>query len=217
MTKRIVLLWIIGILILTSCKDKYGRIAGYWEASFNDSINFPRQILFFEKDKGNLKLIIDEPSAYMFGMPGEKPYYINDSLYYESLWGLYKYYGKFASGKSIIHGTRVFNNAYFVPFTMKRISVKNLVYKIPRINDQGKRDLSYKYSKPLQRDDGISCSTLPDVVIDSTYIYKLVQDILKGKMSTIHSLLIAKDNKLVLEEYFHTYDYYIPHELQSVT
>lgn len=217
MKKHILLLLIISFLISCSSNNQYEKITGYWNVSFTDSTRYTNQILHFQKERGSLKLTIDEPLDGTLDMPGEKTFFANDSLHYESLWGLFKYDGKFVSGDSIIQGIRVVNNDYPTLFIMRRISEKELLYKVPRINANGEMIYNYSYHKPLQKDDGFECSTLPEVGIDSTYICKLVENILKGKMATIHSLLIVKDNKLVLEEYFHNYDCNKLHSLESVT
>ncbi|MCG6191426.1 serine hydrolase domain-containing protein [Maribellus maritimus] len=217
MKTRIQFILLISILVTCSCDNKLGKITGYWEVTYTDSISYTKQILHFEKDRGTLKLTIDEPLDGTLGVPGEKPFFANDSLHFESMWGLFKYDGKFVSGDSLIHGIRVVNDGYPTPFVMRSISEKKLLYKIPRVNFNGERIYNYSYHKPLQKDDGLECSTLSEAGIDSTYIYKLIENILKGKMATIHSLLIVKDNKLVLEEYFHNYDNNKLHSLESVT
>ena len=217
MKKHKLFLSIISFLIIYSCNNKNEKISGYWEVTYNDSISYTKQILHFEKEGENLKLTIDEPLDGTLEMPGEKTFFVNDSLHFESMWGLFKYDGKFISGDSLIQGFRLVNNSSPSPFVMRRISEKKLLYKIPRIDSKGERVYNYSYHKPLQKKDGFECSTLSEVGIDSTYIYKLVEDILKGKMATIHSLLIVKDNKLVLEEYFHNYDCSKLHLMESVT
>jgi CubicO group peptidase (beta-lactamase class C family) len=217
MNKHILFLLMLSTLIYYSCNYQYNKITGNWEVNFTDSTSYTKQILYFQKESGGLKLTIDEPLEGILGIPGEKPFFENDSLHYESLWGLFKYDGKFVSGDSIIQGIRVVNDGYPTLFIMKRISEKELVYKIPRVNSSGERIYNYSYQKPLQKDDELICSELSEAGIDSTYINNLVNDILKGKMATIHSLLIAKDNQLVLEEYFHGYDCNKLHSLESVT
>ena len=217
MKKRIFLLLVSSFLIITACNNKYERITGYWEVSFTDSTVYPRQVLHIQKVKGGINLLIDEPSEGILGIPGEQLFFSDDSLHYESLWGLFKYDGKFIAGDSVIEGTRVVNNDDPTPFTMRRIKEKELIYKIPRVDANGKRIYSYQYSKPRQEDDGFECSELLNVGIDSTLIYKLIADILTGKMATIHSLLLFKDGKFVLEEYFHTYHANELHPLESVT
>ena len=217
MKKHILLFSILVLTIISSCGNKYEKITGYWEVNFSDSTTYPTQILKIQRGKGGIHLLIDEPSEGIFEMPGEQPFFRNDSFHYESLWGLFKYDGSFISGDSIIQGIRVVNNDYPSPFTMRRIFEEEILYRFPRVNENGERIYSYSYSKPEQKDDGFECAHISELGIDSTLIYKLIEDILKGRMATIHSLLLLKDDKLVLEEYFHTYNANTLHPIESVT
>ena len=217
MKKHILFLSIFLSLVIFSCENKYEKITGYWEVSFVDSTAYPKQILLIQKGKGGISILIDEPSEGILSIPGEKPAFSNNRLHYESLWGLFKYDGQFLPGDSLIQGMRIVNDDNPSPFIMKRISAGKLKYKIPRVDGQGERLYSYSYTKPVQKNDGFESADLSEVGIDSTYIYKLIEDILTGKMATIHSLLLVKDNKLVLEEYFHTYDAKKLHAIESVT
>ena len=100
---------------------------------------------------------------------------------------------------------------------MRKIKGKHLLYKIPRVDANEKRIYSYSYNKPEEKDDGFESAELSEAGIDSTFIYKLIENILKGRMARVHSLLLLKDDKLVLEEYFHTYDENKLHPIESVT
>jgi len=60
----------------------------------------------------------------------------------------------------------------------------------------------YVYKAPGKLDDGWECATLKDLEIKEAKIFELIEQIIKGKYKDIHSLLIVKDGKLVLEEYF---------------
>ena len=64
------------------------------------------------------------------------------------------------------------------------------------------RDTNYHYSTPAQLADGIMIGNIADSNIDSIKIIELTKLILKDTFPNIHSLLIAKDNKLVYENYF---------------
>jgi CubicO group peptidase (beta-lactamase class C family) len=75
----------------------------------------------------------------------------------------------------------------------------------------------YKYNQPLQTNDGLNTSTLDDVKINSLFIEKMVDDIDSNKFGAIHSALIIKDNKLVLDEYFGGYNKDKLHEICSVS
>jgi len=65
----------------------------------------------------------------------------------------------------------------------------------------------YFYSQPVTLEDGLNTGTLSDVRIDSQIIVTEVNKILNNKYKEIHSLLIYKDDKLVLEEYFEGHKY----------
>ena len=64
------------------------------------------------------------------------------------------------------------------------------------------RDTNYHYSIPAQLADGIMIGNIANSSIDSFKIIELTKLILKDTFPNIHSLLIAKDNKLVYENYF---------------
>jgi CubicO group peptidase (beta-lactamase class C family) len=80
----------------------------------------------------------------------------------------------------------------------------------------------YHYAPPVQLDDGWPVSTLEKEGIDRAAIEAFVQkliDMPQDGVSTsqVHSLLIARHGKLVLEEYFHGYDRDTPHDLRSAS
>ena len=60
----------------------------------------------------------------------------------------------------------------------------------------------YVYRMPEVRNDSWQCADLAASGIDKTKIVELVDEILQGEHDDIHSLLIVKNNKLVVEEYF---------------
>ena len=74
----------------------------------------------------------------------------------------------------------------------------------------------YQYKQPVQFSDGIETSTLNDKKIDSTRFYQLFNQLIPSKHK-IHSMLLFKDNALVLEEYFEGYKIDKPHDLRSVS
>lgn len=60
----------------------------------------------------------------------------------------------------------------------------------------------YVYRVPEDRNDGWRCSDVIAAGIDQERIVALMKAIMRGKYSDIHSLLIVKGDKLVVEEYF---------------
>ena len=78
----------------------------------------------------------------------------------------------------------------------------------------------FHYLPPVQLDDGWPVSTLEKEGIDQAVLERFVQKLIDMPMdnvssSQIHSLVIARHGKLVLEEYFHGYDRDTPHDTRS--
>lgn len=87
---------------------------------------------------------------------------------------------------------------------------------------RGKPGSLYTYTKPLQFDDGWSIASPEEVGISRDGITRLVQMLIDMPMDSIttpqvHSILIARHGKLVVDEYFHGYDRSTPHDLRSAS
>jgi hypothetical protein len=61
---------------------------------------------------------------------------------------------------------------------------------------------AHAYQKPIFVGDGLPTSDLASVGIDQQRIEIAINKIRDGKFQNIHSILIARHGKLVLEEYF---------------
>ena len=103
-------------------------------------------------------------------------------------------------------------------------------YDFTRISDtasspfypRGNPPARYRYTPPLQLDDAWPVATLEDVGISRPAIEQFVQLLIDMPMDSlntlqIHSLLIARHGKLVLEEYFHGASRDEPHNLRSAS
>ena len=75
------------------------------------------------------------------------------------------------------------------------------------LNNCGTCNSQYTYQPPEEINDEIQVSSLTDVGMDSGIIAKGIKQIFCGKFNEIHSMLIYKDNHLVVEEYFAGYKY----------
>lgn len=76
---------------------------------------------------------------------------------------------------------------------------------------------SYSYDSPMNTNDGLEVGNLREVFENSEPILEMVRQTIKGNFPEVHSILILKNNKLVLEEYFYGYDRDTPHQLRSAT
>ena len=65
----------------------------------------------------------------------------------------------------------------------------------------------YTYNYPDSLSDGFDVGSLDEVNMSTRPIEEAVNKIYSGQYSEVHSMLIYKDGKLVLEEYFNGHDY----------
>ncbi len=77
--------------------------------------------------------------------------------------------------------------------------------------------LEYVYKRPEQIDNYLQTASIFQFINDSTAFYSLMEKIIKKKFGRLESLLILKDKKLVLEEYFYGYDRAQLHDIHSCT
>ena len=86
----------------------------------------------------------------------------------------------------------------------------------PRIpNSDG--NIAYSYQKPEQLNDGIQTASISDAGVESAPIISLMKEIISQKYGRIESLLILKNNKLIIEEYFYGYNRTRLHGIASCT
>jgi len=90
-------------------------------------------------------------------------------------------------------------------------------HKVPRLNSKGGPQTEYAYQLPEKIDDDWEISSLDKEAVDSTTIVKLIKNILAGEFPNTHSVLLVKNGKLILEEYFYGYDRDDLHYLASAT
>jgi CubicO group peptidase (beta-lactamase class C family) len=85
---------------------------------------------------------------------------------------------------------------------------------------RGRHGERYRYAPPVPLDDSWPVATLEEERIDRAAIERFVQMLIDTPMenvssSQIHSLLIARHGRLVLEEYFHGHGRLEPHDTRS--
>ena len=87
----------------------------------------------------------------------------------------------------------------------------------PRVKSSGLPQREYTYQIPEKIADGWKTSSLVEEGVDSEKIVELMEKILHENYQNIHSVLLVKNGKLVLEEYFYGYQRDTKHELHSVS
>ncbi|MDO5974228.1 serine hydrolase domain-containing protein [Flavivirga jejuensis] len=76
--------------------------------------------------------------------------------------------------------------------------------------------MTYEYFQPKKLDDGWKTNNLKSQKVDTTRIYQLFNEIKKGAHK-LHSILLIKDNQIIIEAYFNKNSVDKPHDLRSVT
>ncbi|MRI01687.1 serine hydrolase [Kriegella sp. EG-1] len=74
----------------------------------------------------------------------------------------------------------------------------------------------YNYKQPIKLNDGWKANNLLAKGIDTTHIHNLFNKV-KNKDNKLHSVLIIKNNELIIEEYFNGTNINKPHDLRSAT
>jgi CubicO group peptidase (beta-lactamase class C family) len=75
----------------------------------------------------------------------------------------------------------------------------------------------YFYTIPRDLRDGLTIGDLSDGSFDGSDVDRLVNRVVDGTYPDVHSVLVYRRGKLVLEEYFYGYGQAQPHQLRSLT
>ncbi|MCW9707261.1 serine hydrolase domain-containing protein [Fodinibius salsisoli] len=75
----------------------------------------------------------------------------------------------------------------------------------------------YTYQTPEETNDGLEIGNINNAFKKPVLLKEMVKETIKGEYPDVHSILIYKDNRLVLEEYFYGYDKNTKHQLRSAT
>src|SRR5688572_20264549 len=110
------------------------------------------------------------------------------------------------------------------------VRLRGGVYNFSKLGDttasgfypRGRPAPRYRYTPPLQLNDGWPVAAPEDVGIDRAAIEQFVQLLIDLPMDSltstqVHSLLIVRRGKLVVDEYFHGYSRDLPHEMRSAS
>ena len=86
-----------------------------------------------------------------------------------------------------------------------------------RYNRYGLPQYDYEYQIPEQLDDGWETSSMDAEGVGSEKINEMMRNILDGDIDNIHGIVVIKNGKLVLEEYFDGFDRETKHRIFSAS
>jgi len=78
-------------------------------------------------------------------------------------------------------------------------------------------ECEYKYEVPQTLADGWETASLAETDVNLKYVSALMHKIINGDLPNIHSVLLIRNGKLVLEEYFYGYSRNALHNMASAT
>lgn len=87
-----------------------------------------------------------------------------------------------------------------IPFTLLKLYSEDDTQIMHELIASKNQD--YSYSIPIWCEDDWETGNLESAAIDSTLIYDMINNVKSGKFNDIHSLVIVKDGKIVMDEYF---------------
>ncbi len=138
-------------------------------------------------------------------------YFQNDSLHFRLKEFYSEYSGRFDREKKTIDG-----------FWTGEDSARYPLNFVPALTDtilglHPKNTPTYTYEKPQLLDDGLATCALPDQSVDKEWTDSLIHEIMREKYPNIHSMLISRNNCLVVEEYFYAFRSDMHFGIQSAT
>lgn len=212
------------VISLNGCSNKNttDNIEGLWISTEETSSNFgiaENAVLFIKKDSNNkltarccfigndeFKMDCKFIDVQYDGIA--KRIYIIDSDLDTLIFSLD------AESNMLIGGVHSEDEINPVNFVRTEKDFTNLFY--PRIPDSHGQ-ITYRYIKPEQNDNYLQTDSIFKFVKDSTSVYKLMERIIKQNSGRLESILIIKDGKLILEEYFFDYNRTQLHRINSCT
>jgi CubicO group peptidase (beta-lactamase class C family) len=215
------LLILISLLIQTNCcqsQTKPSDIAGTWEGQLNV---FSQEVRLIYKisvnEDGTLSVLYDSPDYPLIHVPVNDAKLEGDHIIMSV--GSFPVEYKGTVGKDIIRGQYSGGGIWF-PLNLIRKSTDPgflLDYLVPRMKPTGERMLNYRYTPPEQTDDGWETADALSMAIDTGIIATGIRRTLKGDFPNLHSILMVKDGKLVVEEYFYCFSRNKPHQIASIS
>ena len=97
---------------------------------------------------------------------------------------------------------------------MRSISILTIIFLF--INQGGIAQSKYAYSQPIELEDGWKTQNLKSTTFDTTLLYAFFDQLVKEN-HRLHSVLLVKKNRLIIDEYFNGYNPRKLHDLRSTT
>jgi CubicO group peptidase (beta-lactamase class C family) len=103
------------------------------------------------------------------------------------------------------------------PITLKRHHPDFIALETPRVDIDNQPITEYSYTQPALHQDGWQTASASSCNVSEQDLEDVVSSILTGNQGCIRALLVIRQGRLILDEYFHDASREKPHTIQSVT
>ena len=202
----------------SSVNHNYDKLYGFWGIEINDASGNQKFVAYFSKGKEDIKC---QFHSYFNGLKfsSETGSEIDfDGVHLSFIANQsanVRYEGKVDTINGIIIGRLKYADGSGREFNLKKISKEQLTTEYPGLFNLTKKANSIE--QPKETNDGWISGTLKESKIDSALISKMVESINSGQFGKVHSVLIARNGKLVFEKYFDGFFINDLNSLQSCT
>ncbi|MCG3156414.1 MAG: hypothetical protein DKINENOH_03038 [bacterium] len=220
MRKMTLSLAVLGLLVQASCGQppvKPADVSGVWEGTLHSFGQDIRLIyVIATNNDGTLSVSHHSPDYGLNDIPMAGATLEGSHLLMKV--GLYDAIFEGTVEKDAVRG-RYGTPAWWIPLTLWRKSPDPhflLDNMVPRLGNNGERILDYRYETPRAGDDGWAVAGAASEGVDLGKINALMQRVLANGFPNLHSVLVVKDGKIILDEYFHGFHRDKPHRMSSV-
>jgi hypothetical protein len=165
--------------------------------------------LYLRHDDVSPQLFILSPKANEIRL--DTSYFIKDSLRFNRSDFYTEYKGLYHSESNTIQGTWIDEDHKHYPVIFNPVDPDTLIGLKPKIGE------AFEWQNPEQKSDGLRTCASSSSGINTNLLDSLTLSIMNERYPNIHSLIIAKDDCLIYEDYFYGWK---PEDLwliQSVT
>jgi CubicO group peptidase (beta-lactamase class C family) len=214
---------ILPTLCLSGCRSSEPGgdeclVAGYWEAEFAEKdANASERFIFQFGGKGRPGTVHTyQDGVKLTELPIDRLRFAEPDLTFYLEATAVGFEGKANLEEGTITGGLRYRDGSSIPITLSRVDASTLSGIDPRPSENGE-PYRYVYREPEARNDGWETSTPIAEHLAPDAIAAAVEEIVARKYGVLHSLLIARNGRLVVEEYFYGHGRDTLHAQQSVT
>ena len=201
-----------------SIKTDYSKLYGFWGTEINEVSGSQKFVLYFSKVKEGIKC---EFHSYFNGLKFSSEVGADINFDGENLSFIanrnanVRYEGKVDSINGVIKGKLKYSDGSGREFNLKKISNEKLASEFPGLFNLTMDVNLIDY--PREANDGWTIGSLVKSKIDTTLLHEMIDSINSGQFGKVHSVLIARNGKLVFEKYFDGFFIEDQNSLQSCT